>query len=881
MKCGALLAALLGVCQPSFAQSFGTCDARMFMDQTNTEQTLSTLNSVNYATTPFTFTALGPASIARNGIGYNQVDNFIYGIEWVSGSGNELIRVASNGSSTNLGVITTSPGVNLPPSNYNNGVISPAGEYYIMSGYGGTTLYRINLTTRVATTITLSSTIQVSDFAWHNGILWGVNSGGTLVSVNPASGVVTSIGSTTPIGSALAMWGFNNGLFASGGGSIYAIDPATGAATLLSTINPATNNGDGANCPGATIQFDADLSVTKTNTPGSGPNDLPTDTYSQGETRTYTIVVRNDSSSFGAQNVAVSDPVPAGITASTVSWTCSATSGGSRCGAVSGTGALNDTGLDLPPNAVATYTVTMTVPTTFTGNLANTVTITPPSMINDTNTANNTATDTDLPIQQPTFGTCDARMFLGTSGNPPLSTQLNQINLSSNPVSYTTLGSPGTPAYDAMGYSPVENVIYGVGYTSFRGNELMRIGADGSVVNLGAMTLSGGGALPVQNYAGGAFSPTGEYYISSRNNSTLYRVDVTTRVATPVLTHSVFGGIIDFAFVGSDIYAPVTDVQLARINVASGTVTNIVTGGSGGGAASVWGSPNGGLFSMSGGTLWQWNLTTGSRIALGSGPATSDADGTNCPTADIRFNADLSVTKTNTPASGPNDLPDDNYVAGETRTYTMVVRNTGLYGAHGVTVSDPLPAGITSASWTCTGTGGGVCAASGSGAINDATVGLPVNATVTYLLTMTVPANHVGSLVNTVTVTPGSTTNDTNMGSNSASDVDAQATTDVSIIKTSSTGTVFSGQSTTYTIVVTNHGPVAADNAVVRDDWTTVLGLDCSAGPAACEAAGTPGTQCPSPASVTPATLQAGLAVPVLPSGGVVSFTLQCTINVP
>ena len=383
---------LLGVSQHAQAQSFGSCDARMFMDQTNTVATLSTLNDVNYNTTPFTFTARGPASLARNGIGYNQVDNYIYGIEWVGSSGNELIRVESNGSSTNLGVIT-----GLPPSNYNNGVISPAGAYYVMTGLGGTTLYQINLTTRVATAITLSSSIQVSDFAWYSGALWGVNTGGTLVSVNPVSGVVTSIGSTTPVSTALAMWGFNNGLFASGGGSIYAIDATTGAATLLSTINPATNNGDGANCPGANIQFNADLSVTKTNTPGSGPNDLPTDTYAPGETRTYSIVVSNGSSSFGAQNITVRDPIPAGIDAATVSWTCANTSGGSRCGAASGTGALNDTSLDLPPGAVATYRVTMTVPPSFTGDLTNVVTITPPSTINDTNTANNTATDVDQP----------------------------------------------------------------------------------------------------------------------------------------------------------------------------------------------------------------------------------------------------------------------------------------------------------------------------------------------------------------------------------------------------------------------------------------------------------------------------------------------------
>ena len=369
---------------------FGTCDARMFLDQVNSDGTLVTLYNVGYPTSPFTFSELGTSPLARNGIGYNPVDNYIYGIEWGAFSGNELIRVGADGSSANLGTIT-----GLPVSNYNNGVISPSGDYYLMSGFGGNTLYRVDITARTATVITLSQTLTVSDFAWHDNALYAIDSTlGRLVRVDPASGTVTLLGLTTPISNAIAIWGFANGLLATTGGSIYAIDPATGA-TILASTAPAATNADGANCPGASIELDADLSVTKTNTPASGPNDLADDTYLPGEVRTYRVVVSNASNAFGAMNVTVSDPVPAGINAGSVSWTCTSTSGGARCGATNGTGGLNDGGLDLPPGAVATYLVTMTVPTTFTGNLTNTVTITPPSNINETDASNNTATDTD------------------------------------------------------------------------------------------------------------------------------------------------------------------------------------------------------------------------------------------------------------------------------------------------------------------------------------------------------------------------------------------------------------------------------------------------------------------------------------------------------
>jgi uncharacterized repeat protein (TIGR01451 family) len=70
---------------------------------------------------------------------------------------------------------------------------------------------------------------------------------------------------------------------------------------------------------------------------------------------------------------------------------------------------------------VATYLVTLTVPSTFTGALSNTVTITLPSTINDTNAANNTARDVDqsapqLSIYKISLGGVDSFGFTGTNG---------------------------------------------------------------------------------------------------------------------------------------------------------------------------------------------------------------------------------------------------------------------------------------------------------------------------------------------------------------------------------------------------------------------------------------------------------------------------------
>ena len=75
-----------------------------------------------------------------------------------------------------------------------------------------------------------------------------------------------------------------------------------------------------------------------------------------------------------------------------------------------------------------------------------------------------------------------------------------------------------------------------------------------------------------------------------------------------------------------------------------------------------------------------------------------------------------------------------------------------------------------------------------------------------------------------------------------------------------------------YTIVVRNEGPNAANNAVVRDP--VALGLSCTTNPT-CSATG---ATCPVAPSI--AALQgAGLISPSLPNGGVVTFTLTCTVT--
>ncbi|NOT61652.1 MAG: DUF11 domain-containing protein, partial [Acidobacteria bacterium] len=108
-------------------------------------------------------------------------------------------------------------------------------------------------------------------------------------------------------------------------------------------------------------------------------------------------------------------------------------------------------------------------------------------------------------------------------------------------------------------------------------------------------------------------------------------------------------------------------------------------------------------------------------------------------------------------------------------TYSIVVTNNGPADVTGALVNDPLPAGITTANWSCAAGPGASCSpASGSGALNNVSVTLPLSASVTFSFTITVPAAFTGNLTNTATVTVPAGTTETNPNNNSATDTDTE-----------------------------------------------------------------------------------------------------------
>jgi len=222
----------------------------------------------------------------------------------------------------------------------------------------------------------------------------------------------------------------------------------------------------------------------------------------------------------------------------------------------------------------------------------------------------------------------------------------------------------------------------------------------------------------------------------------------------------------------------------------------------------------------------------------------------------LSASADLSVTKTDGVTSA---------TPGGSVTYTITASNAGPSNAPGSTVADTFPASLT-CTWTCVGTGGGTCTASGSGNIADS-VNLPAGGSTTHTASCTISASASGTLSNTATVAAPAGVTDPTPGNNSATDTDALgASADLVITKTDGVTSATPGGNVTYTITASNAGPSNATGATVADTFPAVQTCTWTcvgAGGGTCTASGS-----------------GNIAHTVnLPAGGSVTYTASCAIS--
>ncbi len=160
-------------------------------------------------------------------------------------------------------------------------------------------------------------------------------------------------------------------------------------------------------------------------------------------------------------------------------------------------------------------------------------------------------------------------------------------------------------------------------------------------------------------------------------------------------------------------------------------------------------------------------------------------------------------------------------------TYTITVTNTGRGDAFGAVITDTFPAALTGVTWSCSGQAGpptAVCStSSGMGNIN-LTADLEVNSTITITATGTLSASATGTLVNTASVVYAGVY-DPVPADNSATDTDTiLPAADLAVSKVDGQASAVPGTPVTYTVVVSNLGPLNAVGAQVTDTLPAILG---------------------------------------------------------
>ncbi len=304
-------------------------------------------------------------------------------------------------------------------------------------------------------------------------------------------------------------------------------------------------------------------------------------------------------------------------------------------------------------------------------------------------------------------------------------------------------------------------------------------------------------------------------------------------------------------------------IIIIRANILTGTATltangaasyngtaNDAGGGGGAGGSIVVLSANGGEGGLTlqanggrGGNAWQTQVYSlaqrhgpggggGGGVVLVSGPPAGisvNGGGSGLtlnpgvPYGSTRGNAGISVTnasmaQTSGAQSGAQCTPDmtlgkshvGNFVRGSGASYTVPVSNVSLYGPSSgiVTVNDTLPAGLapTTASgigWACAVNVQTIsCTRSDSLAAGGSYPSITLNANVAQAA----PATET----NTAIVAGGG---EVNLANDTATDVaTVVSSADLSVTNTASPNPVTAGSNITYTQVMTDNGPSAADN---------------------------------------------------------------------
>jgi uncharacterized repeat protein (TIGR01451 family) len=282
---------------------------------------------------------------------------------------------------------------------------------------------------------------------------------------------------------------------------------------------------------------------------------------------------------------------------------------------------------------------------------------------------------------------CTVSSIYVAQGNA--ATQLNVVEYGADESTFSPIGAPTVPTYNAIGYGLDENI-----YAMNALNHLVQVDSNGVATDLGLIA-------PIADVGNimnaGAVDPaTGLYWVMSSGADEIFSIDLgTLAVTTYDLTQST--GLADFTFIGNSIYGQrVNTTQLVRIRPDLPFVNRLafieapgLPAGVGAGAAWTYGNGNLGLQDNVTGNIYQYEISDPSGInaaaaliAVSPGEAsTGNNDGTSC----VGSSSDLSITK---------DAPET-YQPGTPIAWTITVTNNGPSTSSGYVVTDSVPAAVT------------------------------------------------------------------------------------------------------------------------------------------------------------------------------------------
>ncbi|MBO9664849.1 hypothetical protein, partial [Dokdonella sp.] len=703
------------------------------------------------------------------------------------------------------------------------------------AGYGGALSYSVvvsNAGPSNANGSTFSDNVPggISNVAASCGSPTGGAACGT---VNVAGNAVTSTITTLPAGGSVTFTITGN---APTSGT--SVSNSASAQPPAGTTDPDPSNNTGTT---TTTLLQPQLTVTKTATPNP---------FTVGQPASYTITVTNSGAGPTAGNITISDPLPAGIAMtgfSGANWNCAGT-----------TAVTCIYTATLAAGASASVTLDVGVgPNAANGN--NTVTVTGGgdtgcpaaprcngSVVVPVNAAADVAVTKTVDNAAPNVGETVTFTVTATNNGPNNATGVAITDALPAGLTFVS-ATPSQGSYDST------SGLWTVGALANGANATLAITA--TVIQTGSITNT------ATKSAGDQFDPNasnnaGSALLNAQPSADL-QVNKTVNTATPNL--------------GAQVTFTVT-VHNAGPNDATGVVVDDLLPL---GLGFVSATPSAGTYD-SGTGVWTLGALANGASATLTMVASVDAVGDLTNTASIAASdqhdpntandsggatvngqaADIQVLKT---------VDQANPTRSQDVTFTVTVTNQGPKVATGVRILDALPAGLTFVSatpsqgtyvdttgvWTI-----GTLAASGGGAV----------ATLTIVASVDTDA----AVTNTAQLDALDQT-DPNPANNSASaSLTPIASADVSVTKTGPASVGYDG-ALSYAVVITNHGPSAADGTTYSDTLpAAITNVAALCGPV------TGGAVCAAP---TVAGNSVSGTIATLPAGG--SVTITITGNAP